>query len=157
MVVGVVVVALGGVLVVRLHCGGGLGGVRGTIGLILVPLMHTCIFVYQMGRLCGGTHEISGISAPFCLHGWVVGGFMGWVGVGVCGDGMGGVLVVLWGVGGWWGGCCVCGGGGKVSSVCGGVGAVFVVVGCTSEEWGGWVVVCWVDLYNPYMVPHTIP
>ena len=27
-----------------------------------------------MGRLCGGTHEISGIKAPFFLHGWVVGG-----------------------------------------------------------------------------------
>ena len=46
--------------------------------------------------------------------------------------------VVLWGVGGgvggkfvmgWWGGWCVCGGG---------------------------VVMCWVDLYNPHMVPHTI-
>ena len=76
--VGVVVVALGGVVVVKLHCGGGWGGVGGTIGL-LVPLMHTCIFVYQMGRLCGGAHEISGIPAPLCLCGWVVGGFTGWV------------------------------------------------------------------------------
>ena len=36
MVVGVVV-ALGGVVVVRLHCGGGWGGVGGTIGLIFSP------------------------------------------------------------------------------------------------------------------------
>ena len=43
MVVGVVVVALGGVVVVRSHCGGGVGG---TIGLFLAPLMHSCIFVY---------------------------------------------------------------------------------------------------------------
>ena len=33
------------------------------------------IFVYQIGRLCGGTHEISGIKAPLFLHGWVVRGF----------------------------------------------------------------------------------
>ena len=32
-----------------------------------------CIFVYQMGRLCGGAHEISDIKAPLFLHGWVVG------------------------------------------------------------------------------------
>ena len=38
------------------------------------------IFVYQMGRLCGGAHEISGIKAPLFLHGWVLGGFLGWVG-----------------------------------------------------------------------------
>ena len=31
-----------------------------------------CIFVYQMGRLCGGAHEISDIKAPLFLHGWVV-------------------------------------------------------------------------------------
>ena len=40
------------------------------------------------------------------------------------------------------------------------VGGVFVVgwvVGCAGEEWGGWVLVCWVDLYKPYMAPHTIP
>ena len=37
MVVGVVVVALGGVVVVRLHCGDGLGGVGGTISLIFSP------------------------------------------------------------------------------------------------------------------------
>ena len=58
-----------------------------------------------MGRLCGGAHEISSIPAPLWLCEWVVGGFMGWVGVGVGGGGVGGVLVraevVLWGVGGW--------------------------------------------------------
>ena len=43
------------------------------------------IFVYRMGRLCGGAHEKSGIKAPLFLHG----------GVGV------GVLVVRWVVG-WW-------------------------------------------------------
>ena len=32
--------------------------------------------VYQMGRLCGGAHEISGIKAPLFLHGWV--GVVGW-------------------------------------------------------------------------------
>ena len=31
-----------------------------------------CIFVYQMGRLCRGAHEISDIKAPLFLHGWVV-------------------------------------------------------------------------------------
>ena len=37
MVVGVVVVALGGVMVVKLHCRGGWGGIGGTIGLICSP------------------------------------------------------------------------------------------------------------------------
>ena len=39
------------------------------------------IFVYQMGRLCGGAHEISGIKAPLFLHWWVGvghGGMGGW-------------------------------------------------------------------------------
>ena len=81
MMVGVVVVALGGVVVVRLHCGGGWVVLRVSLVLFLFSLMHTCIFVYQMGRLCGGAHEISGIPATLCLCGWVVGGFMGWVGV----------------------------------------------------------------------------
>ena len=45
--------------------------------------------VYRMGRLCGGAHEISGILAPLCPHGWVVGGFTGWM----SGGGVGGVLV----------------------------------------------------------------
>ena len=68
-----------------------------------------------MGRLCGGVHEISGIKAPLFLHGWVVGGFLGWVGGGAVGSGVvrvrgGGAggkswgwvgsVVVLWGVGG---------------------------------------------------------
>ena len=51
-----------------------------------------------MGRPCGGAHEISGIKAPLFLHGWVVGGFLGWVGGGVvCRDGW----VSDGGVGGW--------------------------------------------------------
>ena len=41
--VGVVVVVLGGVLVVRLHCGGMWGGVVGTIGLIFSPT-YTCMY-----------------------------------------------------------------------------------------------------------------
>ena len=43
--------------------------------------------VYQMGRLCGGAHEISGIKAQIFLHGWVGGGggVGGVVGVGVVG------------------------------------------------------------------------
>ena len=36
------------------------------------------ISVYQMGRLCGGAHEISDIKAPLFLHGWVV-WVVGWV------------------------------------------------------------------------------
>ena len=51
------------------------------------------IFVYRMGRLCEGAHEISGIKAPLFLCWWVVGwgwswGRWGWggcVGGGVCG------------------------------------------------------------------------
>ena len=38
------------------------------------------LIVYQMGRLCGGAHEISGIKAPIYLHRWV--GVVGWVVVG---------------------------------------------------------------------------
>ena len=34
------------------------------------------IFVYRMGRLCGGAHEISGIKAPLFLCGGVGSG--GW-------------------------------------------------------------------------------
>ena len=48
-------------------CGGG-------SNLILGTGTENQIFVYQMGRLCGGAHEISGIKAPLFLHGWVVGG-----------------------------------------------------------------------------------
>ena len=44
-----------------------------------------CIFVYQMGRLCGGAHEISDIKAPLFLCGWYV-----WVmGLVVCWQGVG--------------------------------------------------------------------
>ena len=32
---------------------------------------HLILIVYQMGRLCGGAHEISSIKAPLFLHGWV--------------------------------------------------------------------------------------
>ena len=46
-----------------------------------------------MGRLCGGAHEISGIPIPLWLCGWVVGGFLGWVGGG---------WVMAGGVGKWW-------------------------------------------------------
>ena len=43
----------------------------------LEELSHSIIqlekqfIVYQMGRQCGGSHEISGIKAPLFLHGWV--------------------------------------------------------------------------------------
>ena len=40
------------------------------------------IFVYQMGRQCGGAHEISGIKALIFLCGWVGGGGTGGGGVG---------------------------------------------------------------------------
>ena len=74
--------------------------------------MHTCIFVYQMDRLCGGAHEISGIPAPLWLCGrWLeVHEVVEWVGVGVSGGGVGGMVggVVWWGGGvvgsGWMGG-----------------------------------------------------
>ena len=42
----------------------------------------TLIIVYQMGRLCGGAHEISGNKAQIFLHGWVGGGGSGGGGVG---------------------------------------------------------------------------
>ena len=70
--------------------------------------MHTCILSTEWVD-CGGAHEISGIPAPLWLHGWVVGGFMGWMGGG-CWCGWcaceGWVGEVVWGVGGWvmWGG-----------------------------------------------------
>ena len=51
----------------------------GGSNLILETGTENQIFVYQMGRLCEGAHEISGIKAPLFLHGWVVGGFLGWV------------------------------------------------------------------------------
>ena len=44
------------------------------------------LIVYQMGRLCGGAHEISGIKALIFLCGWMGvvgwGGVVGWVVVG---------------------------------------------------------------------------
>ena len=67
-----------------------------------------------MGRLCGGTHEISGIKAPLFLHGWVGGSGVGgggvvivrWVGGGGVGGGGVGVWWVVWCAGegccGWW-------------------------------------------------------
>ena len=68
-----------------------------------------------MGRLYGGAHEISSIPAPLCIHGWVVGGFMGWGGGQLGSGSVGGVLMRGGGVGGifvsgWWGGVgwCVC-------------------------------------------------
>ena len=62
------------------------------------------IIVYQMGRLCGGAHEISGIRPQFFsvgggLIGWVVVGW-GWVGRGGRVGG-GGVGAVEWRGGGW--------------------------------------------------------
>ena len=76
------------------------------------------LVVYQMGRLCGGAHEISGIHAPLILCGWVEGLWGGWV----CG---GWVLV---------GGALVRNGGGGVggSGVWGG--------GHVGEGWGWWCV-----------------
>ena len=77
---------MGWVVVVRVWWGGG--------DLI-------CFFVYQMGRLCGGAHEISDIKVPLFLHGWVV----GWVvcrirsgvsgGVGDGGEGVVGMVVFV--------------------------------------------------------------
>ena len=52
----------------------------GESNLILRTGMEDQIFVYQMGGLCGGAHEISGIKAKLFLCGWVVGGSLGWVG-----------------------------------------------------------------------------
>ena len=60
---------------------------------LLIYKVEYQLFVYQMGRLCGGAHDILGIKAPIFLHGWVV----YWGG----GVGGGGVGVVRWG---WWGG-----------------------------------------------------
>ena len=70
------------------------------------------VIAYQMGRLCGGAHEISGIKVQIFLCGWVQGGGSGGGGVGGGGGGRmgsGGVLgvgVVAWVMveWGWWGG-----------------------------------------------------
>ena len=63
---------------------------------------HLILIVYQMGRLCGGAHEISSIKAPLFLHGWV--GVVGWSGGGDGVGGGGGVdgFMVGWMVY-WWG------------------------------------------------------
>ena len=54
------------------------------------------VIVYQMGRLCGGANEISGIKAPIFLRGGggVGGYYVGWVVVGVQSGGgvVGGVI-----------------------------------------------------------------
>ena len=54
---------------------------RGGLNLILGTVRENQIFVYQMGRLCGGAHEISGIPAPLWLWvgGWRVHGVGVWV------------------------------------------------------------------------------
>ena len=101
-------------------CGGG-------SNLILGTGTENQIFVYGMGRLCGGAHEISGIKAPLFLCGWVVGGFLGWVGGSGVGR-MGGSVVVgsvIDGVG-WMGGWCA--GEGWDDGVLGGF---------AGEGWGG--------------------
>ena len=70
---------------------------------------------------CGGAHETSGIPAPLCLNGWMVRGFMRWVG---------GCMVVGWVVGGFIGWVGDSGVGGWRFH---GVG------GWLEGSWGGWV------------------
>ena len=65
-------------------------------GIVISHLraLHALI-VYQMGTVCGGAHEISGIKAPIFLSGWVGGGGVGGVGgggVGTSGGVVGGVI-----------------------------------------------------------------
>ena len=54
------------------------------IGKVVVrqrPLVEggSTIIVYQMGRLCGEAHEISGIKTPlFLFGGWLEGSWGGW-------------------------------------------------------------------------------
>ena len=81
-----------------------------TLLTIFITDISRWVFVYRMSRLCGGAHEMSGIPAPLWLCGWVVGGFMGWVGECVLmwgGGGVGGVVgwCVCEGWVGWWWGC----------------------------------------------------
>ena len=45
-------------------------------------MFYNVLIVDQMGRLCGGAHEISGIKAQIFLHGWVGVGGLGGGGVG---------------------------------------------------------------------------
>ena len=51
-----------------------------TIALICSFQRTHSTFVYRMGRLCGGAHEIPVIKAPVFLRGWVEGGGVGVVG-----------------------------------------------------------------------------
>ena len=48
-----------------------------------------------MARLCEGAHEISGITAPLWLHGWVVLGSRGWGGRVWCGRDWGGLWLSM--------------------------------------------------------------
>ena len=69
-------------MVVVGRVGGGVGEREGS-NLILGIGKGNQIFVYQMGRLCGGAHEISGIKAPhFSMGGWFEGSRVGGGGVG---------------------------------------------------------------------------
>ena len=98
-----------------------------------VPIVHIFsvqkLIVYQMGRLCGGAHEISGISAPLWLHRWLVGRFMGW---------MGG-WVLLWVVVEWvvWCGCVFVRGGWVLWWWVGGVVGSGWVGDVVGGRWGG--------------------
>ena len=89
-----------------------------------------------MSRLCGGTHEISGIKAPPFLRGGWLEGTWGWVVVGYVMGWVGG----CWWVGSW---------GGLVHG--GGVG----------HGVGGWVVVGWVGVVGGWgggvVGPHDTP
>ena len=88
------------------------------------------------------------------VGGWLEGSWDGWVGGGVGGGWVGSELVRV--------------GGGGVGGVFmrggvageGWVGVLVVGGWCVCEGWwcieGGVVMVCWVDLYNPFRVPHTI-
>ena len=90
------------------------------------------------GRTQGLEQGLPGIKAPLFLHGWVVGGFLGWVFVGGDGSGVAWVddgmgwgwyccWVVEWVVVGWVGVKVHCGFNGECR---GGW--------CASEGWGGW-------------------
>ena len=90
-----------------------------------------------MGRLCGGTHEISGIKAPLFLHGGWLEGSCGWVDGGWVGHGVWVVVgwVVGW-VGGWVCGSGVGGGGWVSGDGVGGYGVVVLWVPMTPPSWG---------------------
>ena len=67
------------------------GNTNSVPGMVILLSNEVNLVVYQMGRLCGGAHEISGIKAQIFLHGWVQGGGgvgggeWGWSGGGVWG------------------------------------------------------------------------